>query len=134
MPSLFRLFPLGLCLLISVPVAVPALANPFGACREARPQWYQCEKDEDCTIIVTPCGWPNEAVNRKSVEAAQRCNVEVGASLDCVAYDEKRDGKFRAACKTGQCIAVQIEASAKTPASMPVTPAPSAAPASKSAR
>lgn len=59
-------------------------------------------------IISDPCGWPKEGVNKKFSEEAKRVNSCLGSALDCVAWNEQRDGRWAAECLQGICVSVEL--------------------------
>jgi hypothetical protein len=97
------------CGMVLLPVAAQAEASTAGDCRSDHLSWYQCQSDRDCTVIASPCGWPNDAASALHAKAAKQCNQHQGAAMSCAAYDPARDGTFHAVCAEGSCVAVGNE-------------------------
>jgi hypothetical protein len=90
-----------------------AFASAFDTCRGKNPSWYVCTKNEDCEVIVNPCGHPTEAAHRAHAAQARRCNINAGAALDCATWSDLGGEKTTAKCQTGSCIAEKIPAPPK---------------------
>ena len=78
-----------------------ALGNPLTACQEKNPKWFQCEKDNDCKVIMNPCGQKKAAANLKFEKVAQDCNIHEGAAISCPEIQQVEI--LRAVCKNKIC-------------------------------
>lgn len=87
--------------------------SPFEECEKESLKWFECVKNSDCTVISSPCGHPTAAANNKYYKNAERCNNQKGSVLDCVAWDEKRDGKTRAICLKNVCATEKLSSDSK---------------------
>lgn len=66
---------LGLCL------TVPAFALEDSPTQTPSPQWFTCDKDEDCVYVGELCS--SAAVNRVFADEAERYFVARGTAIDC---------------------------------------------------
>lgn len=97
------------CGMVLLPMVAQAEASTAGDCRSDHLNRYQCQSDRDCTLIASPCGWPNDAASLRHAKEATQCNQHLGATMSCAAYDPTRDGTFHAVCAEGSCVAVGNE-------------------------
>jgi len=70
--------------------------------------WDDCSKDEDCTLVDTPCGWPSDPVNKRFAKKLRACNEDEGAAVSCMKWDPAKNPHYRAVCADGDCRAVKI--------------------------
>ena len=82
-----------------------AHGNSFSACQEKNPKWFQCEKDNDCKVIMNPCGQKSAASNLKFEKEAQGCNIHEGAAISCPEIQQVEI--FKSVCKNKICTAVK---------------------------
>lgn len=80
-------------------------ANSENICRTENRSWYVCIKNEDCVIVHDPCGYPLESSNKQSYQMAEKCNRIQGAAISCATWDEMKNGKTEAKCKSMTCVA-----------------------------
>lgn len=90
-----------LCLLVLV--SFDAKADAFDECRSANANWYSCDNDSDCVVVLDPCGWPWESANKQFSQEAEQCNVVAGSVLGCVRYGESM-GTHTPKCVDNVCV------------------------------
>jgi hypothetical protein len=77
-------------------------------CGAVKSEWLKCSAASDCVVVSNPCGQPKASANKKFADDVLKVNKCLGATISCLAWDEKRDGKLVSNCVEGHCVAIEI--------------------------
>lgn len=74
-------------------------------CRNSHPDWFFCQKDDECIMTRDACGFP-DAVQRAFLTQAENCQEKESFAINCIQVMlYERD--YRVACVNGMCRAVR---------------------------